>query len=100
MIKTNYQKRLTSFWLGRKCVFCGKRKVCHTSRGYIKCLSCKRQKSLKRLRRELLVLLGFVEQRPAYQVAVEYGLSLPGSFPGLPRDPDSPLPSMRVGREK
>ena|SRR3990170_5185700 len=75
MIKTNYQKRLTSFWLGRKCVFCGKRKVCHTSRGYIKCLSCKRQKSLKRLRRELLVLLGFVEQRPAYQVAVEYGLS-------------------------
>lgn len=75
MIQTSYQKRLPSFWRGKKCVFCGKRRVCRTKRGYIKCLFCKKQKSLKRLQKELLVLLGFVEQRPAYQVAVEYGLS-------------------------
>jgi len=77
MIKTNYQKRLPSFWRGNKCVFCGKRKLCRTARGYVKCLSCKGQKSLKRLRKELLILLGFVEQRPAYQVTVEYGMSYP-----------------------
>src|SRR3989344_746962 len=77
MIKTNYQKRLTSFWLGRKCVFCGKRQVYLTSRSYVKCSSCKKQKSRNRLRRELLVLLGFVEQRPAYQVSLDYGFSYP-----------------------
>ena len=74
MIQTAYQKCLTSFWLGRKCVFCGKRKVCLTRRGYIKCLRCSKQKSLKKLRKELAVLLAFVEQRPAYQVATEHGL--------------------------
>ena len=77
MIKTKYQKCLTSFWLGRKCVFCGKRRVCLTSRGYIKCFRCKKQKSLKRLRRELLIMLCFVEQRPAYQVSSEYHISYP-----------------------
>lgn len=77
MIKLAYQKRLTSFWLGRKCVVCGKRRMCTTARGYIKCLFCKKQRSLKKLRRELLVLLGFVEQRPAYQVASDYGVSYP-----------------------
>lgn len=77
MIKTNYQKCLTSFWLGRKCVFCGKRKVCTTARGYVKCFSCKKQKSLKRVRRELTILLGFAEQRPAYQVSLDYNISYP-----------------------
>ena len=48
-----------------------------TSRGYIKCFRCKKQKSLKRLRKELLVILCFVEQRPAYQVSLEYHLSYP-----------------------
>lgn len=38
MIKSTYQMRLTSFWLGRKCVYCGKRRMCLTSRGYVKCL--------------------------------------------------------------
>jgi len=77
MIKSVYQKRLTSFWLERKCVYCLKRRVCLTARGYVKCLKCKKQKSLKKLRRELSVLLSFVEQRPAYQVALEYGVSYP-----------------------
>lgn len=75
MLNSNYQKRLTSFYLGRKCIFCEKRTVCITARRYVKCLNCKKQKSLKRLRFELSVLLCFVEQRPANQVAVEYGIS-------------------------
>ena len=74
MIQIKSQKRLTSFYLGRKCIFCGKRKVCLTGRGYIKCSRCGKQKSLKKLRKELAVLVAFVEQRPAYQVALEHGL--------------------------
>ena len=66
---------LTSFSSGRKCIYCGSRTVCITQRRYIKCLKCKRQKSLKKLRFELEVLLSFVHQRPAYQVAIEYGVS-------------------------
>ena len=74
MIQTKSQKRLTSFYLGRKCIFCGKRRVCLTARGYVKCGKCGRQKSLKRLRKELAILVAFVEQRPAYQVALEHSL--------------------------
>lgn len=74
MIQTKSQKRLTSFYLGRKCIFCGKRRVCLTGRSYVKCGKCGKQKSLKRLRKELAVLVAFVEQRPAYQVALEHGL--------------------------
>src|SRR3989344_9007274 len=73
--KSKYQKWLPSFWRGKKCVFCGKRKVCLTARGRVKCLRCSRQKSLKKLRKELCTLLAFVEQRPAYQVALEHGVS-------------------------
>ena len=40
-------------------------------------LPLQKQKSLKRLRKELLVILCFVEQRPAYQVSLEYHLSYP-----------------------
>lgn len=73
-------KRVTKTWLtafasGRKCVFCGSRRMCITGRRYVKCVSCKRQKSLKKLRFELEVLLAFVHQRPAYQVALEYSVS-------------------------
>lgn len=48
--------------------------MCLTARGYVKCGKCGKQKSLKRLRKELAVLAVFVEQRPAYQVALEHGL--------------------------
>lgn len=75
MIYLGSQKRLTSFWLGRKCVFCLSRKVNHTSRGYTKCRKCGKCKSLKRLRRELGVVLGFIDQRPALQIATELGLA-------------------------
>lgn len=49
--------------------------MCITSRRYVKCLACKRQKSLNRLRWEIQILLCFVEQRPANQVAIEYEIS-------------------------
>lgn len=75
MRKINYQKRLTGYLAGRKCVFCGARKVCITKRRYVKCLKCLKQKSLRRLRFEIEVIIAFVHQRPAYQVAVEYGIS-------------------------
>ena len=75
MIYLGSQKRLTSFWLGRTCVFCLSRKVNKTRQGYLKCRRCKRSKSLKRLRRELGVVLGFVDQRPALQIAQELHLS-------------------------
>ena len=71
MIYLGSQKRLTSFWLGRVCVFCLSRKVNKTERGYIKCRRCGKCKSLKRLRRELGVVLGFIDQRPARQIALE-----------------------------
>jgi transposase len=75
MLLIAHQKRLTSFWLGRKCVFCTYRKTYVTARGYVKCGRCGRQKSLKRLRRELEIISAFVEQRPALQVSIELGVS-------------------------
>jgi len=75
MLKITQQKRLTSFWLGRKCVFCFARTVSTTGRGYVKCSKCGRQKSLKKLRKELEIIISFVEQRPALQVSVEMGVS-------------------------
>ena len=77
MLKITQQKRLTSFWLGRKCVFCFARTVSTTARGYVKCSKCGRQKSLKKLRRELEIIIAFVEQRPALQVSIEMGVSYP-----------------------
>lgn len=74
-IQSGYKKCLTSFYLGRKCIYCESRKVCITKRNYIKCEVCLRSKSLRRLRFELDILVWFVYQRPAYQVAIEYGVS-------------------------
>ena len=73
--QTNYQKCLTSYHLGRKCVFCDSRKVCATRRSYVKCLRCGKSKSIRRLKFELECILWFVYQRPAYQVSIEYMVS-------------------------
>ena len=51
--------------------------MCLTGWGRVKRLRCGRQKSLKKLRKKLAILLAFVEQRPAYQVAQEHGVSYP-----------------------
>jgi transposase len=75
MIKSKYEKCITRFWLGRVCIFCHSRKVCTTARRYVKCLSCTKQKSLRKLRYELAILLCFAEQRPASQVNIEYGIT-------------------------
>lgn len=75
MLKKNEQTRLTSFWLGRKCVFCGHRKLWKTKRGYVKCRFCKKQKGLKKLRRELSIIVGFHQQQTARQCALDAGIS-------------------------
>src|SRR3989344_5893567 len=75
MLKITRQKRLTSFLLGRRCVFCFSRVVSLTARGYVKCSKCQRQKSLKKLRSEIEIILGFVEQSPALQISIEMGVS-------------------------
>ena len=58
-----------NFLRGKKCVFCGSFKVNRTSRGYIKCRKCDKQKSLKKLRREIAIIQGFYQQVPAYRLA-------------------------------
>jgi len=75
MLKNKEQTCLTSFYLGRKCVFCGHRKVWKTHRGYIKCHYCRKVKGLKMLRRELDILASFYQQHPALQTASDLGIS-------------------------
>ena len=62
-----------NFLRGRKCVFCGSFRIYRTRRGYIKCGTCKRQKSLKQLRREVSVITGFYQLQPAYRLATDIG---------------------------
>lgn len=75
MLTKAEQTCLTSFYLGRKCVFCHHRKVWKTRRGYIKCRFCGRQKGLRKLRRELAIVVGFHQQQTARQCALDLGLS-------------------------
>ena len=63
-----------NFLRGRKCVFCGSFRLSKTRRGYVKCGKCKRQKSLKQLRRELAIVKGFYQQQPAYRLASDLRL--------------------------
>ena len=55
--------------------FCHHRKVWRTRRGYVKCRFCKRQKGLRKLKRELKVLVGFHQQQTARQCALDVGVS-------------------------
>lgn len=75
MLSKQETRCLTSFWLGRKCVFCGHRKLWKTRRKYLKCRYCKKQKGLRKLRRELSIVVGFTEQQSALALAKELGLS-------------------------
>ncbi|MGZ9133341.1 MAG: IS1595 family transposase [Nitrospira sp.] len=63
-----------NFLRGRKCVFCGSFRVNRTRRGYVKCRTCRRQKSLAKLRREIAILQGFYQQVPAYRLAHDLGV--------------------------
>ncbi len=64
-----------NFLRGRKCIFCGSFNVCKTHRGYVKCNKCKRQKSLKQLKREIAIIAGFYQLQPAYRVASDIGVN-------------------------
>jgi len=75
MLSKQETRCLTSFWLGRKCVFCGHRKLWKTRRKYLKCRYCKKQKGLRKLRRELSIVVGFAEQQSALALAKELGAS-------------------------
>lgn len=63
-----------NFLRGKKCVFCGSFKVHRTGRGYVKCANCGKQKSAKRLRREIAIIQGFYQQVPAYRLAHDLGV--------------------------
>jgi transposase len=63
-----------NFLNGRKCIFCGSFKTAKTARGYVKCSSCGKQKSLAKLRREIAILQGFYQQQPAYRLASDLGV--------------------------
>ena len=58
-----------NFLRGKKCVLCGSFKTNKTARGYVKCRKCKKQKSLKMIRREIGIVTGFYQQVPAYRLA-------------------------------
>lgn len=65
-----------NFLRGKKCVFCGTFKVNRTARGYVKCRSCHKTKSLSRLRREIAILKGFYQLQPAYRLAADLGVDV------------------------
>ena len=64
----------TNFLRGKKCLFCGSFKVNRTARGYVKCRSCLKQKSLKMIRTEIGIVTGFYQQQPAYRLANDLGV--------------------------
>jgi transposase len=74
MLKNNEKRCLTSFLLGRKCVHCGHRKFYHTRRGYRKCVYCRREKSIKRLRRIIQVIAAFHRQQTALLTSYDTGI--------------------------
>lgn len=71
MLKNSERKCLTSFLLGRKCVYCGHQQFWRTGKGYGRCKYCKREKSLKRLRREILVISAFRRQQSALLTSID-----------------------------
>lgn len=75
MIKKNVFNCAAHFLRGRKCIFCGSFKVSKTQRGYVKCSHCKKQKSLKQLRKEISILIGFYQLQPAYRIASDLGIN-------------------------
>ena len=55
-------------------VCCGACRVNRTRRGYVQCGTCRRQKSLAKLRREMAILQGVSQQVPAYRLAHDLGV--------------------------
>jgi transposase len=65
-----------NFLNGRKCIYCGSFRVTKTARGYVKCNTCSKQKSLSKLRREIAIIKGFYQQQPAYRLASDLNLDV------------------------
>jgi transposase len=63
-----------NFLRGKKCIFCNSFKTNKTARGYVKCRVCKKQKSLKMIRKEIGIVTGFYQQVPAYRLANDLGV--------------------------
>ena len=65
-----------NFLRGKKCVFCSSFKVNRTRRGYVRCRNkrCRKQKSLRQLRREIGILKGFYQTQPAYKFSHDLGV--------------------------
>ncbi len=63
-----------NFLRGRKCIFCGSFKTYKTRRGYVKCGKCNHQKSLKQLRKEIAIIIGFYQLQPAYRLATDLAI--------------------------
>ncbi len=74
--KKNVFNCAANFLRGRKCIFCGSFKVSKTQHGYVRCRnkSCGKQKSLKRLRKEIGIVIGFYQQQPAYRLGTDLGI--------------------------
>jgi transposase len=75
--KTSHLGCAANFLRGRKCIFCGSYKTCHTSRDYVKCNVCQRQKSLPQLRREIAIIRGFYQLQPAHRVGQDLAVAYP-----------------------
>ncbi len=90
----------TNFLNGRKCVFCGSFKTVKTVRSYVKCMLCGKQKSLSKLCREIAILQGFYQQKPAYRLASDLGLDARTHYPGVSATTDGALSYGRTGRRQ
>ncbi|MGE5444749.1 MAG: IS1595 family transposase, partial [Ignavibacteriales bacterium] len=73
-IRNNIFNGAANFLRGRKCIFCGSFNVYKTRRGYVKCGKCKRNKSLKQLRKEIAIITGFYQLQPAYRLAIDLAI--------------------------
>jgi len=69
------KKFTVKFLEGRKCIFCGKWSLYRLADGRVKCKSCRRVYSIKRLKRDLDILYHFYLEVSANKAAAEIGLS-------------------------
>ena len=66
------------YFLGRKCIFCGKNKIYKLKDKRIKCKNCNKYYSLKKLKKDLIILYYFYleisARRAANELNLDYGV--------------------------
>ena len=62
------------YFLGRKCIFCGKNKIYKLKDKRIKCKNCNKYYSLKKLKKDLIILYYFYLEISARRAANELNL--------------------------